>query len=89
MTNEQLQKLLPRFPAEAEIQLIHNGTAFPVDHVEFSIPTGAITVEEATAPWGDMVRAQLKLRLVAASLNPQRTDTEHQRAAADHPLTRS
>ena len=65
MTNEQLQKILPRFPGEAEIQIVYRDAVCSIDHVEFLIPDGAIAVGDANVAWADMVRAQLRLRLVA------------------------
>lgn len=80
MTNDQLQKILPRFPGEAEIQIVHRGAVCTLDRVEFLIPDGAIAVGDANVAWADMVRASLRLRLVAApiAVDPEIADVARQ-----------
>ena len=64
MTNEQLQKILQRFPATCEIEVQSGANVQPIDHAEYVTLQAPQTVGDSAVAWADLVRDSIRVRLV-------------------------
>jgi hypothetical protein len=65
VTNQQLQKMLQRFPQTAKVVLSYRGRDYSVDRLEIVLPSNLPLAVESNLTWSELIADAIQVRIVA------------------------